>query len=206
MKDVLHKKIGKFKAWQLALMGGGIGLFLYERNKQNSGATSETPVEGLAKSTNNPLAGENGLGGFGGGSPEQIPGAPGEPGAPGAPGVEQFTPKQVEQLDDFLNRQNNPPPVKKSPAPQASRFTQTNSKGEKFYTEHSKGKITHVYKNKKVVVAAGKRIAHPNPHHKRTHAGGGGVRAISHARPKPASHPKAKSGAPKSKPKVRAKR
>lgn len=204
--SVLDKKIGKFKAWQLAAIGGGAGLLIYVLHK-SSGGNSETG-EGLVASTNNPINGENGLGGLGGGSPEQIPGAPGEPGAPGAPGVEQFSPKEVEQLDEFLSQKNNPPAVKKAPTPIASRFTRTNpNTGQKFRTEHKNGKIVHVYQNgKRVIVGAGKRIAHPNPHQKRTHAGGGGVRAISHARPKPKTHPKATAKKPAAKPKAKARR
>lgn len=193
MANPLVKKLGPLETWQWLALGGGGGLllYLYERNKKPS---EETPTSELAGSTNNPLTEGSGTGGGAeGNSPTPAPGPIGEPGPAGVPGTPAEIPAglseaRINALEGEVERLNNPPVGSHTVAPQAKAnpYPLVNpANGQHYKIVHEKGKVVHQYANGHKVVIG-----------KKSKTKAGHTAPVSHARPKPLKV-KAKRPAPK---------
>jgi hypothetical protein len=159
MANALTKKLGPLQAWQWLAIGGGGGLmlYLYERNKSSTG--SETPEGELAGSTNNPFGEGGGSTGAGETTAATAPAAGpiGEPGPGGAPGTpaQELSAGQLETLNKVEEGLNSPPVGTQAVAPVTpatqfgsrdfTRKTLTGKTGAEFQTKTIKGKLAHVY-------------------------------------------------------------
>lgn len=193
MANPLTNKLGPLETWQWLAIGGGGGLllYLYERNKKPK---EETGTE-LAGSTTNPLAEGAGTSGGGEGNssqPAPVPGVIGEPGPAGAPGTPAepsgISEARLEALEASVERNNNPPVGSHTVAPvhKGAAFPLVNpANGEHYKVTHEKGKTVHVYHSgRKVVVGAKSKTK------------AGHTAPAKHGRPKPLKV-KAKRPAPK---------
>jgi hypothetical protein len=206
----VNRKIGKFKLWQLLVLGGGIGFILYEYEKKKEGSGESALEAGPAVSTAGPGSGGGGEGG--GVSAPVAPGIPGEPGpagpagAPGAPApAELAAPSGTEKATPATTNVGNEP-LKGKVAAAASKFPLVNPvTGEHYKIVKEHGQTIHVYHSGKRVVVGGAKPsrkaknnahqakkharvkAHPaNPLHTNSHAAP--VAAHQHGRPVPVKH------------------